>query len=162
MSKPRNVHVKLDCTGNDGGFVTLKWGHPDKDDDGYFKPFLRAFRGQAEAAFNFVIADKNSEFEVQTEGGRATGYRLRIWFGAPEPDGPSVVPSGPPPLPADLTAVVPNLELVFNYSNVAGQPAKTDFRNNGGVFVRRSAGPNGTGEQNVRVDLDGSNAGPIP
>lgn len=59
--------------------MALRWGHPDFNDHAYF-PLWTIKAGNPQEKDNVPIKDSKSEFEIQTEGGTGTKYRLSIWL----------------------------------------------------------------------------------
>jgi hypothetical protein len=138
VSGPTRARVVVSCAGDrNDAQIALRWGHPDFHNNEYF-PLWTIKRGQTlERTFN--LPDRNSEFEVQTEGGEGTAYTISIWVD----DG-----NGMPAQPS----------IVLKH-NVGGIRDEHVVANN--VSASRSSGLNKYGEQNIRVDTAGRVAGPI-
>lgn len=74
-----NVKVIADSSGDrSDAQMALRWGHPDFNNNEYFS--LWTIKPSAKQEKQFRLPDQNSEFEIQTEGGKGTRYGMSIWF----------------------------------------------------------------------------------
>ena len=140
VSAPKQLkdHVKLTLRVNGDGdgdsHASIRWGSPDFSDNEVF-PRWDVARG-TEDTKEFDTSDDTSEFEIQTQGGKVTGYSLLI-----EIDGK------------------PAIICKFN-SRPGGD---TEFTNLGVVHTERSGDLNSYGEGNIRINFNAKpNPGPIP
>jgi len=132
----RKVHIVAKCWGDQdkNAHISIRWGHPHKDNNEYFHQWDIA--ASKEEQKDFQLSDVASEFEIQTQGGHYTGYDIRISF-----DGQ------------------PGLTLEYK----AAPGGETKFVNEGVVYAVRSSPVNGYGEQNIRIFLNRApNPGNIP
>lgn len=140
LAQARDIkdHVKLTLRVNgdsaENSHVSIRWGHRDFHENEYF-PRWDVSKG-TEATKEIDISDDESEFEIQTQGGKATGYSLVIEIN----NKPAVI-------------------CKFN----AKPDGATEFRNVGVVYTQRSSPVNSTGEGNLRINFNRKpNPGPIP
>jgi hypothetical protein len=140
--KSSAVHVQLNvsCTGDNGeAQVALRWGHPSHDHYEYF-PLCTVHRNQS-SSWSFECPDRLSEFEIQTEKDENTGYTISIQFTRND----------------DTTTTNPP---AIHLEHLHGATRDNDFVT-GGVGATRSSPLNQTGEQNIKVDLQGNTHGTI-
>ena len=76
---PQNVTVIGQVFGGNGAQMALRWGHPNYDDNAYFK-LWKIKPGPSQLGPQFTLKDAKSELEIQTEGGVSTSYHLQIWI----------------------------------------------------------------------------------
>ncbi len=126
------VQIIARVSTNSGAQLQIRWGHPDFHDNEYFTPF-NPLAGQTRTN-TFSLPDLSSEYEIQTEGGGATGYHIEIRM-----NGTKVI------------------EHVFNFP-AAGADRHEAF---GGVGATRTGAMNSFGEQGIRVNLSGNTVGNI-
>jgi hypothetical protein len=125
--------LKVNGDVNVDSHVTITWGHRDYDENKYV--VWRVGSGAINTK-EIYVPDAQSEFEIQTEGGKYTGYDLLIEID----NHPAIICK----FKADPGGV-------------------TQFQNLGVVHTERSSNVNGTGEGNLRVFFDQpANPGPIP
>ena len=116
--------VEVECTGRPGAQVAIRWGHPDHAVNPYM-PLFAVPCGVGRRTVSLELRDRNSEFEVQTEGGIETSYAVEVKLA----DGSHIrLDHGGSP------------EVVTRGA---------------GFALVRSSGPNRYGEQNFRVQLTG-------
>jgi hypothetical protein len=66
------VTVTVSCSGdNPGAMITIKWGHPNLDQNTHVIRVLTGQRGN-----DILTLPIDSEFEIQTEGGHGTRYEI--------------------------------------------------------------------------------------
>lgn len=137
-------HIKMTLRANGDSatdsHVSIRWGHPDFHENEYLPRW--DVKRATEDVKEFDISDDASEFEIQTQGGRVTGYSLVI-----EIDG--------------------KLAIICRFNAREGwgtfKDGGTLFENKGLVRTLRSGAVNSYGEGNLRVFFNGKpNAGPIP
>jgi hypothetical protein len=135
-----DVRLNVSCTGdNDQARVTVRWGHPNHDTYEYI-PQDKVFRNQSSSR-SFECPDRFSEFEIQTEGGENTAYKISIEF-------------------TRNNQVNVTNPTAIHLEHLRGATRDNDFVT-GGVGATRSSPLNQTGEQNIKVDLQGNTHGTI-
>lgn len=119
--------LQVQCAGRADAKVTIRWGHPDYSTNEYISPFsVPCNTGLRETHVTLLYRD--SQFEVQTEGGIQTSYVVKATLHGAAPNG--------------------------NGSIELDHASSTSLSVNGSGFsVDRSSGPNRYGEQNFRVSL---------
>jgi hypothetical protein len=124
-----SASVRVQCSGAPGARVALKWRHPDVNSGAQVLPlFITLCNGNVHQQPDFPVPFRDSEIEVQTEGGIQTAYAVEV-----------TIQRGP--------TTLGRLHLHHR-----GSPEVTN-RAPHMVQLTRSAGPSTTGEQNFRVRL---------
>lgn len=132
------ARVQIVCVGNRNDTkVALRWGHPDFHNTEYF-PLWKVGKGQT-VERTFALSERQSELEIQTEGGEGTGYKVTIWVD---------LGNG---MPAQ-----PSLVLRHNIEGVRDDDVVLNT-----VGASRSSGLNKYGEQNIRINAEAALSGPI-
>ena len=133
-----HIHLQASCSGDQNGAqLAMRWGHPNHDQNEYF-PKRTIQRGKS-VSLEFVCADRLSELELQTEGGKGTGYTISIRFDKGDAVSPQTMPT-----------------ILLEHSSGHDNDVV-----NGGVGAKRSSPLNEYGEQNIRIDMVGNTHGPI-
>jgi hypothetical protein len=110
--------------------MAMRWGHPDFHDNEFFPTWT--VRAGAAQEKTFRLAAKESEFEIQTEGGNGTGYHISGWLDVGQGMG-----------------MQPNFEISHKKSGIAFSSST-----GGGTTFRASTGTI-SGEGNVAVTVQG-------
>lgn len=119
--------VEAECTGRNGAQVAIRWGHPTYASNEYITPIFTVPCGVGKRQKMLKILHRDSQFEIQTEGGIETAYAVK-------------------------TTVIRNGQVAGSMQiNHQGSP--TVVTRGGGFMLSRSSGPNRYGEQNFRVKL---------
>ena len=126
------AHVVVVCSNPVSGKVALRWGHPTyaaSDTEQYLSPPIVKVNcdGQPHPLAAVVINAPVSEFEIQTEGGIQTSYRVDVSIDHGSPNAASIT--------------------LLNH----GSPEV--ITRGAGFTLNRSAGPNKYGEQNFRLQI---------
>jgi hypothetical protein len=123
--------VGLSCNGTSpSAQVALRWGHPNYNStplDPTTSILKVPCQGTIEHAYN--VSAKDSQFEIQTEGGAHTGYEIHAQI-------------------TDRNSRTHVISLIHQ-PDMDKDPQVSDSR----ITLTRSAGPNVYGEQNFRVKL---------
>lgn len=125
--------IQIQCKGNSDARVAIRWGHPKYDGTADMSLWsVRCDDSQATQETTkqnqVTIKERDSQFEIQTEGGILTGYDINVQI------------------------VGGNTKL--GGIDISHQGSPTLAVSGSGFHIQRSSGPNRYGEQNFRVYLD--------
>jgi hypothetical protein len=120
-SESLSANLEVECTGRPGAQVAMRWAHPDYSGPDAYMPLFTVPCGVGRRSTSLLLLHRNSEFEIQTEGGIQTSYAVEATLG----DGS-------------------NIRL-----DHTGSPDV--ITRGSGFSLIRSSGPNRYGEQNFRV-----------
>ena len=122
-----NATIEVQCSGGSGARVAIRWSHPDYSSANPFMPLWTVPCRGAKASKQLRVTARNSEFEIQTEGGLRTVYGINV----------SV---------AGQNGGTNNISIIHTGS-------RDPIVMGGRVTLARSSGPNKYGEQNFRVAI---------
>jgi hypothetical protein len=126
-TNPDTGTFDMQCQGDSGSEVAVRWGHPNYDSAAVIPSFVAPCDGLIHQT-PVTLSAKNSEFQVETQGGFVSRYALNM----------------------RLLGSTAEASGSFNLSRTVLPPLTLSAPS---VIIHRSSGPNKYGEQNFRVEL---------